>query len=296
MKTIEEDVLTAFLNGGLITEEGYNQPQSIQFQRAARTDKGVSAVRQVLSLKLPDVIDLTKVNDELPGQIRVVGVKRTTKGFNCKANCDGRTYSYTMPSFALASPLPSTDEGGYPDGFRLPPDTIERTNQVLKNFIGTHNYHNFTSRRKPLDPSTQRYIISFSCEDPVVIDGVEFVTLKVKGQSFMLHQIRKMVGLVIAIVRGHTTEDTISKAWQQDKLDLPVAPGLGLVLEEVHYDRYNQRYGKDGIHEPIEWSAFENQLEDFRKKYIMSTIVNTEKEEKSYPLFFFFCSVILRIT
>ena len=33
-------------------EESYKLPQAIQFQRAARTDKGVSAMRQVVSLKM----------------------------------------------------------------------------------------------------------------------------------------------------------------------------------------------------------------------------------------------------
>lgn len=51
-KTIEEDVLKALLKVGYISEDVYNQPQLTQFQRAARTDKGVSALRQVLSLKL----------------------------------------------------------------------------------------------------------------------------------------------------------------------------------------------------------------------------------------------------
>lgn len=30
----------------------FNTPQQLQFQRAARTDKGVSACRQVVSLKM----------------------------------------------------------------------------------------------------------------------------------------------------------------------------------------------------------------------------------------------------
>jgi tRNA pseudouridine38-40 synthase len=40
-------------------------------------------------------------------------------------------------------------------------------------------------------------------------DGYEFAVIKVKGQSFMLHQIRKMVGLVIAIVQGYAEIDAI---------------------------------------------------------------------------------------
>lgn len=52
MKTIEEDLLTAIKEAGYINEEAFVTPQLIQFQRAARTDKGVSAARQVISIKL----------------------------------------------------------------------------------------------------------------------------------------------------------------------------------------------------------------------------------------------------
>lgn len=49
-----------------ISEEGYKIPQQIFFQRAARTDKGVSAARQVVSLKLPEETDLAALNASLP--------------------------------------------------------------------------------------------------------------------------------------------------------------------------------------------------------------------------------------
>lgn len=52
MRTIEEELLAAMLRCKWITEEGYKQAQTIQFQRAARTDKGVSAARQCVSVKL----------------------------------------------------------------------------------------------------------------------------------------------------------------------------------------------------------------------------------------------------
>ena len=44
------------------------------------------------------------------------------------------------------------------------------------------------------DPSANRYIKEFYCENGFVDDGLEFAVIKVKGQSFMLHQIRKMIG------------------------------------------------------------------------------------------------------
>lgn len=52
MKTIEEDLVVALLKADLITEEHFKDIRSIKFQRAARTDKGVSAIRQIVSLKL----------------------------------------------------------------------------------------------------------------------------------------------------------------------------------------------------------------------------------------------------
>jgi tRNA pseudouridine38-40 synthase len=55
MKTIEDELLKAMLKNEWINEEGFNQPQDLLFQRAARTDKGVSAVQQVVSMKLREL-------------------------------------------------------------------------------------------------------------------------------------------------------------------------------------------------------------------------------------------------
>lgn len=51
-KTVEEELLLALKSNKLITDEGFEQIQTMQFQRAARTDKGVSALRQIISLLL----------------------------------------------------------------------------------------------------------------------------------------------------------------------------------------------------------------------------------------------------
>ena len=51
-KTIEEDLMKAFRDAEIISDEWYENPQKCFFQRASRTDKGVSAARMVMSLKL----------------------------------------------------------------------------------------------------------------------------------------------------------------------------------------------------------------------------------------------------
>ena len=54
------------------------------------------------------------------------------------------------------------------------------------------------------------------------------------GQSFMLHQIRKMVGTLMAVCRGYAGPDYINKALNpSETVYLPTAPGLGLLLEQV---------------------------------------------------------------
>lgn len=275
-KTIEGDLLLALKNAGVITDEQYDKPQLMLFQRAARTDKGVSAVRQVVSLKLPEETDINAINKNLPPQIRVVSMKRTTKGFNSKVNCDARTYSYVLPTLAFMPP-----GGELEDSFRISKEIIERVNQVLKNYVGTHNFHNFTLKKGFKDASAKRFMHSFTCGEPFVRDNKEYIILTVKGQSFMQHHIRKMIGLAIAILRGYTVEGTIQKAFCSDPIDIPKAPGLGLMLEEVHYEAYNRRYGSDGVHEKLDWSKHEEFINDFKEKFILQNILKTEEEEKS---------------
>ncbi len=73
--------------------------------RAARTDKGVSAVGQLVSLKMVvghtnyDVIE--NINKHLPAQIRVLGYTKTTAGFDARKHCDKRRYEYVLPAWAF---------------------------------------------------------------------------------------------------------------------------------------------------------------------------------------------------
>ncbi|KAL1460660.1 hypothetical protein WDU94_012621 [Cyamophila willieti] len=273
-KTIEGDIMEALYKAGLVTEEIRETPQLIQFQRAARTDKGVSALKQIVSLKLPDAATKEAINEHLPDQIRILGLKRVTKGFNSKNSCDARTYSYTCPTYAFAEP------GDTHVDYRMSEDRWKFVEALLRQYQGTHNFHNFTSKRKPLDPSCSRYIMSFICEQPFIRDGLEMITLKVKGQSFMLHQIRKMVGVAMGIARGYVKEDIIGNTFTMEQYDLPIAPGLGLLLEQVHYDLYNDRYGKDGMHETLHFHEIDDQVNAFREEFILPYIVKTEATEK----------------
>lgn len=58
VKTIEGELLQTMLKHGWINEEGFANPQQAFFQRSSRTDKGVSAARQIVSLKLRKITRL----------------------------------------------------------------------------------------------------------------------------------------------------------------------------------------------------------------------------------------------
>ncbi|XP_062163901.1 uncharacterized protein LOC133870717 isoform X2 [Alnus glutinosa] len=330
-KTIESDLEEALYLSGAVPEQDRNNPKRYDWARSARTDKGVSAVGQVVSGRFyidpPGLVE--RLNSNTSSQIRIFGYKRVTGSFSAKKFCDRRRYVYLIPVFALdpsshrdrESVLaslgsgnelvkclqcsergrkvvgimgrrnlefkPASSDSGISSnsgdavhesnvkeentvylendgndklksesteepkvvddnrpseiavetviaaqneltdekvngeeevakgsGFCYGEKERERFNRILKLYVGTHNFHNFTTRTKAEDPAAQRFIISFEANTTVTVEGIEFVKCEVVGQSFMLHQIRKMIGVAVAIMRNCAPEALIEKALQ----------------------------------------------------------------------------------
>ncbi|KAK7679517.1 hypothetical protein QCA50_017418 [Cerrena zonata] len=92
VKTIENDIFQAFIKAGAVSPENSLDLKKNGFMRAARTDKGVHAAGNVISCKLiiEDEDILEKINANLPSQIRVWGIERTNKSFDCRKMCSSR--------------------------------------------------------------------------------------------------------------------------------------------------------------------------------------------------------------
>lgn len=166
--------------------------------------------------------------------------------------------------------------------YRIPSSRLERVRRCLAMYEGTRNYHNFTIAKSFADPSSKRVIKSFVVHPhPIVINGTEWLSLKVHGQSFMMHQIRKMVGMVALVVRCGCDPGRILEAYGEDVISIPKAPSLGLLLERPVFDSYNKRARSEFGREALDFSKYDQEVGDFKQKEIYERIYRDEEKNNT---------------
>ncbi|KAL7673182.1 hypothetical protein ACOME3_008051 [Neoechinorhynchus agilis] len=166
--TIEDVIVDGLQHIGSIRSDHSADIRKMNFQRAARTDKGVHAACNVLSLKLnllkwssvecdEKLVDLSSdvtvvrppkdmeqliekldayVQNSSDRQITVLGCVRACQSFNSKRNCDSRTYCYVLPTYCLAH---VTDQSMIDLSYRISPETLSKARRLFKMFNGSHN-------------------------------------------------------------------------------------------------------------------------------------------------------------
>ncbi|KAL3892962.1 MAG: hypothetical protein SGPRY_014610 [Prymnesium sp.] len=214
--TVEEALELAIHRAGGISDENVGTLQKVGWSRAGRTDKGVHAVGQLISLKmmLPSGV-LEEINRQLGEQpIRLLGCERVINSFCAHTYCEGREYEYLLPTYVLRASVKESEPTTEP----LSSEELARLQRLLKQLEGTHYFHNFTDGKlrhtdkqvalspltaHPLLPSpcamllstslaqAQRYIISISASNAAPIQLVPCVSIRYRGQSFLLHQVRE---------------------------------------------------------------------------------------------------------
>ncbi|KAF9205722.1 tRNA pseudouridine synthase 1 [Haplosporangium sp. Z 27] len=308
-KTIEGELFKAMVQAGAVSKDNSDDIKKVSMMRSARTDKGVHAAGNVVSLKMiVDIEDVVgKINSFLPEQIRLFGYVRTINSFNAKVLCDSRVYEYLLPTYVFLPrpPLPEKSEApkeivvrtDAPEGsmawdesvhistpeemaekrkYRIDDATLAKVREGFSAYIGTKNFHNFTIGKNFKEKTCQRFIMKFDVSDPKMIEGTEWLSLKVHGQSFMLHQIRKMVGLIVMIIRTDTPLKLIPETFKANKINIPKAPSLGLLLERPMFGTYNRKV--QGKNEPLEFDPYTTEMEAFKEKYIYEGIIKEELE------------------
>lgn len=94
--------------------------------------------------------------------------------------------------------------------------------------------------------------------------GQTWVRIVILGQSFMLNQIRKMIGLVVAVMRGAAPDNALKLALDvRRSVDTPMAPAVGLFLDESIFQSYNDHWGseRDNV---LSLDDFQEQVAEFK--------------------------------
>lgn len=369
--TIEAELFKAFSEAGAISKANSTDLKKNGFMRAARTDKGVHAGGNLISLKLiiedPDIKE--KINEKLPEGIRVWDIERVNKAFDCRKMCGSRWYEYLLPTYSLIGPKPGsllyknieeskTELPGVIDEdeeskqfwsdltketkelfseedleairtytpparddftgneeiylkvkkykqlenlhrrkYRVSQNKLNKFRATMKQYLGAHNFHNFTLGKDFKESSAIRFMKEIKVSEPFVIGDAktEWVSIKIHGQSFMLHQIRKMISMATLITRCGCPIERISDAYGSQKINIPKAPALGLLLESPVFEGYNTRLEKFG-YKPIDFSRYQDEMDAFKMKNIYDKIYKEEVDENVFNAFFSYIDNFDRVT
>lgn len=313
-KSLEGELFDALCKAGAISKSNAIDPKKVQLMRAARTDKGVHAACNLVSLKMicSDDKIVQKLNDLLPNHFRIWGYVETQRSFHAKTKCDSRIYEYLLPSYTLQklgnlkehTIHPTSDydhkimtENGTVTRYIAPTDPtllkefrvsqsqLENFRSAMAKFEGTHNFHNYTRGREFKDPASKRFMIDIRVEDPILIEGTEWLSVKLHGQSFMLHQIRKMISMAMYSVRTASPLSLIDKTFEADKLNIPKAPALGLLLDRPVFQLYNDRMKTVENRPSIDFDVHKEKIQKFKEQYIYSRIFQQEERDKEFDAF-----------
>ncbi|KHJ35342.1 putative trna pseudouridine synthase [Erysiphe necator] len=171
--------------------------------------------------------------------------------------------------------------------YRISSKRRARIQEALNEFLGTHNFYNYTVQKKYNDPSAKRVIKSFDLAvEPVIMNQTEWLSIKVHGQSFMMHQIRKMIAMIALVIRCATPLRIIQESYGPERISIPKAPGLGLLLERPVFNTYNQRAITELHREAIDFDKYKAQMDEFKQKEIYERIFREEERDHQFSSFF----------
>ena len=226
-------------------------------QGSGRTDAGVHALAQVASFaieaRIPAPNLLRALNRTLPGSIRILNVCVVPQTFHARHSALAKTYEYRVLPIEPASPQicpPFLARYVYPYSWRL---DLETLNVAAAAFVGEHDFRSFaatdpdiSARKATSDPllavqnqprSAVRTIYSSAWHEHTV-DSFNLIVYRVRGNGFLHHMVRNLVGSMLDIGRGYMRMQDLPAilAARDRSIAGPTAPARGLFLHSVEYD------------------------------------------------------------
>ncbi|MEW6033748.1 MAG: tRNA pseudouridine(38-40) synthase TruA [Chloroflexota bacterium] len=196
---------------------------------ASRTDSGVHARGQVVSFRTraayaPGVF-VRGLNHYLPDDIAVREAYRVGAGFKVRGEAVSREYQYQILNAPVRSPLTRSHAHHVPQ-----PLDAEAMDQAARDLCGRHDFASFVSFE--MKRSTVRTVSHAS----VTREG-EYVVFRMVANSFLPHQVRNIVGVLVQIGLGKLGKGHVRRLLDARKPGLagPTAPPHGLSLMRVNY-------------------------------------------------------------
>lgn len=229
-------------------------------QGSGRTDAGVHALAQVASFPLRAPIppgNLQRaLNRTLPESIRILEANTVPNTFHARHSAVAKTYEYRVrlakPGCeAVCSPFLARYVYAFP--WPLDLDKLESAAQLL---VGEHDFLSFaasdpdlTARNQSASftdpdekPSTIRIIFS-STWTKQAIEGGDLLVYRVRGNGFLHHMVRNLVGTMLDVGRGYRQTEEIPAIFAARARSAagPTAPARGLFLHSVEYGYESSR-------------------------------------------------------
>jgi tRNA pseudouridine38-40 synthase len=199
---------------------------------AGRTDAGVHAIGQVAHFDTewhrPADRLRHALNAHLPRDVVVRAVAEAGADFHARHSAERRLYAYRIWNGRVRTAMSRRTSWHVARGL----DTA-RMAEGAAWFAGEHDFGGFGQPTRP-GGSTVRRI-----DDCRVTRRSDWVVVRVSGNSFLRHQVRRMVGLLAEIGMGREEPASIAAALGRGP-GAPIgrsAPARGLVLVAVEYDR-----------------------------------------------------------
>jgi tRNA pseudouridine38-40 synthase len=199
---------------------------------ASRTDAGVHAKGQVVSFWGKSTLDTTTLvkalNYYLPRDIAVRAAHKANDDFNVRRDALSREYRYYILNNNTRSPFSQSFALLIPRML-----DIEAMNEACQFIQGEHDFISFTTSLANIK-STRRNVY----EAEIVKKG-RLVTFRVVANSFLPHQVRNTVGLLIRLGLGKIDMGDFRGITEARNLGLagPTAPACGLCLMQVNYPK-----------------------------------------------------------
>ena len=232
---VQPDAVT--VQGTLVSAIGRITGEKVLPQGSGRTDAGVHALAQVASVALASPIPTANLrkalNDLLPPSIRILAAEDAPPDFHARKSAIAKTYEYRIYRGEVCPPFLARYVCHHP--FLLDEDRMAESAGIV---VGQHDFTSFAA----VDPESKKEALAVNnvrtIHSSVWQRRGEELVYRVRGNGFLHHMVRNLVGTFLMIGKGNLSDKDLRRILElcDRSAAAATAPASGLVLESVEYE------------------------------------------------------------